>query len=188
MTTYDFGPTVLPGKPPFSTDDLLQFPDDGNRYELCNGSLLVSPPHTVRHQVTLKNALFVLEDAATNDLVTLMQVGFRASDADCYIPDFVVMPRDAAFSTEPMASPHHILLIGEIVSQATSKQDRGLKPLAYAEAGVPTYWRVEPDEGPTLYVYELDGGAYKPPTAHKAGTVAKLTKPFPVSLDPAQLL
>ncbi|TYB58041.1 Uma2 family endonuclease [Nonomuraea sp. PA05] len=98
------------------------------------------------------------------------------------------MPKEAAFSTEPMASPHHILLIGEIVSQTTSKQDRGLKPLAYAEAGVPTYWRIEPDEGPTLYVYELNGGKYKPPTAYKAGTVAKLTKPFPVSLDPAQLL
>lgn len=35
--------TVLPGAPPFTVDDLLKFPDDGNRYELFNGSLVVSP-------------------------------------------------------------------------------------------------------------------------------------------------
>ncbi|MFC7588440.1 hypothetical protein ACFQYP_35580 [Nonomuraea antimicrobica] len=38
--------TVLPGRPPFTVDDLLNFPDDGNRYELFNGSLLVSPSPT----------------------------------------------------------------------------------------------------------------------------------------------
>ncbi|WP_345400667.1 hypothetical protein [Nonomuraea salmonea] len=31
---------------PFTVDDLLEIPDDGFRYELFNGSLLVSPaPH-----------------------------------------------------------------------------------------------------------------------------------------------
>ncbi|GAA2884376.1 Uma2 family endonuclease [Nonomuraea rubra] len=188
VSAYNFGPTILPGKPPFTVDDLFGFPDDGNRYELCDGSLLVSPPHTVRHQVALKNALFILDDAATHDLAALMQVNFRASDTDCYIPDLVVMPRNAAFSTELMISPHDILLIGEIVGHTTSKQDKGLKPVAHAEAGIPTYWRIEPDEGPTLYVYQLHGDVYGPPTAYQAGTTAKLTAPFPVSFDPAQFL
>ncbi|MEZ7126952.1 Uma2 family endonuclease [Nonomuraea sp. AD125B] len=59
------------------------------------------------------------------------------------------------------------------------------KALAYAQARIPVYWRVEPDEGPALYVYELDGDAYGPPAVYRAGSVAELSRPFPLAVDPA---
>ncbi|MFC5823966.1 Uma2 family endonuclease [Nonomuraea insulae] len=180
--------TVLPGKPPYTIDDLLEFPDDGNRYELCNGSLLVSSAPAILHQVAITNALGILQRAAPRNLLTLTYVNFRVSDKDYYIPDLVVVPRSAALTRGLMFSPRDMLLAGEVVSPSTRKQDKGLKPLAYAEAGVPIYWRLELDEGPTLYVYELNGDSYDPPTAYKAGAVAELTKPFPLSFDPADLL
>ncbi|GAA1703530.1 hypothetical protein [Nonomuraea bangladeshensis] len=43
------------------------------------------------------------------------------------------------------------------------------KALGYAQARVPVYWRVEPDEGPALYVYELDGDAYDRPPCTRPG-------------------
>ncbi|WP_165959774.1 hypothetical protein [Nonomuraea longispora] len=33
----------------------------------------------------------------------------------------------------------------------------GLKSLVYAKAGIPTYWRIEFADEPTLCVYELNG-------------------------------
>ena len=35
---------------PVSYEDLLQLPDDGNRYEIIDGVLYVSPPPSRRHQ------------------------------------------------------------------------------------------------------------------------------------------
>ncbi|NJP95810.1 Uma2 family endonuclease [Nonomuraea sp. FMUSA5-5] len=176
------------GDPPFTVDDLLKFPEDGNRYELFDGNLLVSSAPTILHQVAITNAMHVLLNAAPRELLTLTNVNFRVSDKDYYIPDLVVVPRSAALRGGLMFSPRDMLLAGEVVSPSTQKQDKSLKAVAYAEAGVPAYWRFELNEGPTLYVYELNGDSYDPPTAYKAGTTARLTWPFPVRFDPAQLL
>ncbi len=54
--------TVLPGVPPFTVDDLLKFPDDGNRYELFNGSLLVSPAPTSLHQRAIFRLQRILDE------------------------------------------------------------------------------------------------------------------------------
>ncbi|NBE97373.1 hypothetical protein FE391_30060 [Nonomuraea sp. KC401] len=64
----------------------------------------------------------------------------------------------------------------------------GLKSLVYAKAGIPTCWRIELADEPTLCVYELNGDTYDPPAAYKAGDVAHLTTPFPIGFDPAVLV
>ncbi|MEQ4719578.1 Uma2 family endonuclease [Nonomuraea sp. B19D2] len=177
---------VLP-LPPYTVDDLLKLPDDGNRYELFNGSLLVSPAPTKLHQLAITRLLFILGDAAPSELVALSTVNLRVTDKDFYIPDLVVVPEEAMHTDPLMFSPEEIILAVEVVSPSTKMRDRGLKAAAYAAAGIPGYWRVESEEGPTLYAYELNGDSYDPPTAYKAGEVANLTVPFPVSFDPADL-
>ncbi|MET7465815.1 Uma2 family endonuclease [Nonomuraea sp. NPDC005501] len=182
------GSTVLPGVPPFTVDDLLTFPDDGNRYELFTGSLLVSPVPTPLHQRVTGRICIILGAAAPLELELLQTVTLRGSDVDLWIPDVVVVPAAATESVGLMFSPHDVRLAVEVVSPSSRAQDRLLKAGAYAAAGIPLYWRVETDEGPTIYVHELDGTTYRPPVAHKAGTVAELHAPFPVSFDPADLL
>ncbi|MEV0995969.1 Uma2 family endonuclease [Nonomuraea sp. NPDC050202] len=178
----------LPSGRPFTIDDLLELPDDGNRYELFNGSLLVSPSPTILHQLAISNVMFILQAAAPPDLVTLTAINLRVSDKDYYIPDVVIVPRSSVRIRQLMFTPQDMLLAVEIGSPSTRLRDEDLKAKVYAKAGIPTYWRIELDEGPVLYVHELNGDTYGPPTAYKAGTVAKLAKPFPVSFDPAQLL
>ncbi|MFB9629127.1 Uma2 family endonuclease [Nonomuraea helvata] len=174
---------VLPA-PPCTVDDLLKLPDDGTRYELFNGSLLVSPSPASPHQRAIYRLQCILDHAAPSELEPLSTVNLRVTDKDYYIPDLVVVPADTA---QLMFSPEEITLAVEVVSPSTKMIDKVLKATAYSAAGIPIYWRIELDEGPTLYVYELNGDSYDPPTAYKAGAVANLTVPFPVSFDPAEL-
>ncbi|MFC4119242.1 Uma2 family endonuclease [Nonomuraea zeae] len=180
--------TVLPGAPPFTVDDLLKFPDDGNRYELINGSLVVSPAPTPLHQRVIFRLQRILDDAAPPELEALSTVNVRHSDKDFYIPDLVVVPEALSESVGLMFAPGNLLLAVEVVSPSTKTHDRATKTAAYAAAGIPVYWRVEPDEGLTLHIYELDGDVYQEPTAYKAGTTVSLSSPYPVSFDPADLI
>ncbi|MDF2712852.1 MAG: Uma2 family endonuclease [Nonomuraea muscovyensis] len=182
------GRTVLPGVPPFTVDDLLKFPDDGNRYELFNGSLLVSPAPTPLHQLAITELLYALRRASPPDLAPLTTVNLRVSDKDYYIPDIVVVPKASVESVPLMFSPSDIRLAIEVVSPSTQGRDRALKANAYAAVGIPSYWRIELAEGPALHVYELDGKAYGPPVAYKAGTVVTLQQPYTISFDPADLI
>jgi Uma2 family endonuclease len=181
-------PAKIPfGKPEYTVDDLLEFPDDGNRYELFNGSLLVSPAPIGLHQLVIANASRIIQAIAPPHLVALTTVNLLVTSKDYYIPDIVVVPRSVAKTVGLMFSPRDILLAVEVGNPSTRMRDEALKALAYARAGIPTYWRIEPEEGPALYVYELNGDTYDPPAVYKAGAVANLTAPFPIGFDPAEL-
>lgn len=180
--------TVLQGEPPFTVDDLLKFPDDGNRYELFNGSLLVSPSPIPLHQRAIARLLRILEDAAPSEFEPLPEVNLRVSPRDFFIPDLVVVLTEIVSQTELMFGPEDILLAVEKVSPSTQARDRHLKKAAYAAAGIPLYWRIELSEGPSLYVHELAGDEYKPAEKHEAGETATLLVPFEVGFDPAALL
>ncbi|MBE1561738.1 Uma2 family endonuclease [Nonomuraea africana] len=180
--------TVLPGEPPFTVDDLLKFPDDGNRYELFNGSLLVSPAPLPLHQRVIRRLELILDVAAPDALEPLSTVNLRVDDRNYYIPDLVVVPTESVETAGLMFRPAEVLLAVEVVSPSTQARDRALKREAYAAAGIPVYWRIELSEGPTLYTYQLDKDAYEAPVIHKAGELATLATPFEVSFDPAELV
>ncbi|MEV4472974.1 Uma2 family endonuclease [Nonomuraea salmonea] len=172
---------------PFTVDDLLEIPDDGFRYELFNGSLLVSPAPTPVHQDIIFALQMILHAAKPAHLKVLSTVNVRASDSDFYIPDLVVVPKVAAKSVRLMFRPEDVLLAVEVVSPGTAAVDRNLKNAAFAAAGIPAHWRLEPGQGPALHVYELDGDSYAEPVVFRAGARADLSEPFPVSFDPGDL-
>jgi Uma2 family endonuclease len=51
-----------------------------------------------------------------------------------------------------------VALAIEIVSKGSERIDRWLKPVEYAEAGIPLFWRVEPDD--IVIQFRLDGSRY----------------------------
>jgi hypothetical protein len=63
--------SVLPHGRPFTVDDLEGMPDDGNRYELIDGMLHVSPCPVPRHQVVL-GELFVRLHAGCPKVMLVM--------------------------------------------------------------------------------------------------------------------
>jgi Uma2 family endonuclease len=65
MTIAEAWPTTSRA---FTVDDLDQTPDDGRRYELVDGVLIVSPAPTVPHQVVLSELAVQLHHACPPDL------------------------------------------------------------------------------------------------------------------------
>jgi Uma2 family endonuclease len=82
------------------------------------------------------------------------------------------------------------LLAVEVVSPSSVSMDRLLKPARYAEAGIPSYWRVEGANGDALSiaVYDLDGNHYRETAVIHAGEQVEVDRPFRVTLAPAQLV
>ena len=75
----------------------------------------------------------------------------------------------------------------EVVSPSTVSIDRAVQPVLYAEAGIPVYWRVELHGTPRIVASSLSRGRYVTRTTLDAGTVGRITRPFPLELDPADL-
>lgn len=53
---------VVPESRRYSVAEVLEFPDDGNRYEVVQGELLVTPAPRTRHQVIVARLLHRLND------------------------------------------------------------------------------------------------------------------------------
>ncbi|MFC0861312.1 Uma2 family endonuclease [Sphaerimonospora cavernae] len=169
---------------------------DGSRYELINGSLIVSPAPLPRHQLIGDNLRSVLQDAVPEDLVAITAVGLLLDGRPGVIPDVTVVERQPIRDGATVARPDWVRLAVEIVSKSTTAMDRMVKPAKYAEAGIPYFWRVEMspfrgqagDRLPVVFTYRLDeDGQYQLTHRIGAGASIVLTEPFKVTVDPAAL-
>lgn len=170
---------------PLTYDDLQGFASDGHRYELIDGTLLVTPAPEVPHQVIVL-ALYRLLWAARVPGTTVLTapVDWVPEPRTVLEPDVLVVRRDDARGKFLTATP---LLVVEVLSPSTAAQDRGSKRLKYEELGVPAYWLVDP-AGPTLTALHLEAGRYAE-VARVTGTERyDATVPYAVSVVPSALL
>ena len=143
---------------PLTYDQVQLFPDNGKRYELVEGVLLVTPAPDAEHQSIVMNLSFVLKAAAGDEhFVVPGPFDVFISEVTYFEPD-VVVALDA--DVGPARLERTPLLLVEVASRTTRLIDLGTKRLAYEAAGVPEYWLVDPDE-PSLTVLRLVGGSYE---------------------------
>ncbi|MFF0306407.1 Uma2 family endonuclease [Streptosporangium sp. NPDC004379] len=170
--------------------------DDGSRYELIDGSLIVSPAPPFRHQRLGDRLQTYLESVAPEDMVAVTATGLILDRKPGVIPDVMLVEKKPFSEGAEVAQPEWVHLVVEIVSRSTTATDRRLKPSKYAEAGIPHFWRIEmlPFQGqgnerlPIVFTYELDeDGGYRLVHRVAAGGVAELTEPCKLTLDPAGL-
>lgn len=175
----------LPWGAVLTEDDLASMPDDGHRYELLDGTLLVTPAPSFGHQ-TCVTSLLVLFHAARQPGQTVLVAPFdvRLSRITVLEPDLLVARRSDITPARLEAPP---LLAVEVLSPSTRSIDLGAKRLAYEAAGVPAYWLVDPD-GPSLTVLELDAGRYVERATVTGDEPFPATFPFAVTVVPARLL
>jgi Uma2 family endonuclease len=180
-------PSVLPHGRPFTVDDLEGFPDDGNRYELIDGMLYVSPAPVPRHQLVLGELFFLLRTVCPPGLLAMFApMDVQPDRSNSLQPDVLVTrPTDFGPKNLPVAP----LLAVEVLSPSTRLYDLNTKRFAYEKMGVASYWVVDPTDPGSLTAFELDGeGCYRQ-VAYVEGDEAFATeRPFPVAVVPAGLL
>lgn len=153
--------TIEQHEGPWRFEDLVDLPDDGHRYEVVDGALVVSPPPSQRHQwigAELMRQL-VLQCPPSWRVVYEFAIPLGT---DGRVPDLAVVDARAPVGPGPPypVGPEHVGLVVEVVSASSRKTDRFAKPGEYAEAGIPLFWRVETDPGLLLLAHRLAGQAY----------------------------
>lgn len=184
MTAMPDMPEDMRGRP-YTVDDLEGMPDDGRRYELIDGMLVVSPAPGPAHQKAVGILVARLVVACPGDMhVFPAPFSVRTSRSTELQPD-VVVARDEDVVDRLLAPP---VLVVEVLSPSTRLYDISTKKVAYERMGVASYWIIDPRE-PRMTVFELDdlGRYYR--TAEVDGDDAfDAVRPFPVRVVPSELL
>lgn len=153
------------------------------RIEIVDGSIIVSPSATPRHNRISWMLASALHAAAPAPWQVTTDVDLRLSDVPLHNrrPDVLVFQGDP---DELPVRPHQVLLAVEIMSKGSVIADRLDKPAEYASASIPHYWRIEQkDAGLVAYTYALDA-ANKTYIATGSHTNAlKAERPFSITLD-----
>lgn len=179
------GVTTLPRGRAYTRADLDTMPDDGHRYEIVDGTLVVTPAPSPRHQVVVVNLVLALSPACADELRVLTAPLDVALATDTVLqPDVLVARRSDLTERDLPTAP---VLAIEVLSPSTRRVDLTLKRSRYEAAGCPSYWVVDPDQ-PSVTVWELREESYVE-VAHVAGDeLLEVARPFPVVLTAAQLL
>jgi len=129
----------------YTVDEVLAFPDDGNRYELVHGELFVTPSPNQPHQGALGELYYLLRTYLTPfkdyGRAFFAPADIIWSNEDYVQPDLFVVP--AKEVTGNWRDCQNLLLAVEVVSPSSARADRVKKRQLYQERGVATYWVVD---------------------------------------------
>ena len=132
----------------WTREEVLALPDDGNRYELIDGELLVSPSPRRVHQLALTALFRRLDPFLTRHrLGTILMAPADLDFGRGYVvqPDLFVIPEIDPRKVLDWPDDGVPSFIAEILSPSTSRGDRKVKRPAYQRAGVGEYWIVDLD-------------------------------------------
>jgi Uma2 family endonuclease len=170
----------------FTVDDLDRMPDDGRRYELVDGVLIVSPAPQVPHQLVLAELIVLLHGACPPGLYVVPGPGARMSVDTELIPDLVVIRQDQLSAPRVTRPP---LLAVEIQSPSTALFDLNTKKAVYERFSIESYWIVAPDvDQPELIAFEFRDGRYEQVAHVSGGKPFRAQRPFPVEIVPSRLV
>jgi Uma2 family endonuclease len=177
---------------PLTVADLGAFPDDGHRYELIDGVLVVSPaPSPVHQRVVLRLAMILTAGTPSDHEVFVAPLAVHpepgpASAQRIELQPDVLVGADAVLTNRDVAGAP--LLAVEVLSPSTQLFDRNLKKAAYERMATPHFWLIDPDT-PELDAYSLDEtGSYRL-VAHVTGEeVFRAEQPFLIEIRPTDLV
>jgi Uma2 family endonuclease len=170
MTTLDILPAVIPAVhvsgPPqgrWTYADYAALPDDGNRYEIIDGVLFMTPAPGTGHQSVsnlIATLLTIHVQFAGLGRVFAAPIDVELAPGSVVQPDVLVVLNANLGSITPSRIVGAPDLIVEIASPSTAGYDRREKQDAYAQAGVREYWIVDPS-AQTVELLTLAGQVYQ---------------------------
>ncbi|WP_193789980.1 Uma2 family endonuclease [Streptomonospora alba] len=187
MAVMSIGETD-PHPRPLTVEDLERMPEDGNRYELVDGRLEVSPSPTSPHSLIDTRLSHVLTGWAPEEFIVLSGPGvnFNADHTHHRIPDLAVI-RDEDYEAPYLTRPP--LLAVEIVSPSSVFRDHHTKRVEYAKFGIESYWIISPDaEEPGVLELRLKDGQYREASQVFGEAEFETDAPFPAAFVPHWLM
>lgn len=165
--------------PRYTVDDLERFPDDGNRYELLDGVLLVTPAPRFAHQVIATRVVVQLSNALA-DKARAIVVGpgaIVAPPGTQLQPDVLVCQARFGAELKWADITEHFLAV-EILSHSSRIYDRDFKRAAYFALGVQQVWLVDIADrsidvwtAPDAHVVEREVVRWRVPTSDVVVTI-----------------
>ena len=177
--------TTLPRGGGFTRKDLEAMPDDGRRYELIDGALIVTPAPSRLHQRASLRLAVMLHAHCPEDLEVLTAPFDVILDGDSVLqPDLLVGRRSDVTDRDLPAAP---LLAVEIESPSSRRIDLHLKRARFEAAGCTSYWVVDPDQ-PSITVWELQESRYVVTARAQGDEEVTVGEPFEVTIRPSDLV
>jgi Uma2 family endonuclease len=132
----------------WTVERALALPEDGNRYEVLDGELFVTPAPTWGHQSVIGALHPVLRSYVMEQRLGWLML----SPADIVFstrrlvqPDIFVVPWREGGPPNAWTEVRSLLLAIEVLSPSTARADRHRKRLIYQSEGVQEYWIVDGD-------------------------------------------
>ena len=135
--------TPAPRTRPWTRADLARLPDDGNRYEVLGGALLVTPQARFGHQEVAMRLLVALREYCERYGVgVVVGPGAVPHGKSELQPDIQVIPGPVRLRAKWTQLPRPILIV-EVLSESTRARDLGIKREAYLKWGIAECWAVD---------------------------------------------
>jgi len=161
--------------------DYLQLPDDGQRYEIIEGELYVSPAPNTKHQRVTGRLFRVLADhSEALDLgeVFVAPYDLKLGDPSIVQPDILYISWARQGIVTRLNAQGAPDLVVEVISPSSTRTDLEIKRDLYAKYGVPHYWVAHPEQE-WVRAYELGADGQYELVAEGLGDMTFTAPPFP---------
>ena len=169
----------------WTVESLETLPDNGLRYEILDGTLIVSPSPTPRHQRAIVRLLLLLNAACPTDHeVFVAPLDWQPDRRTSLEPDLLVVRKDRIGAKNITQTPTLVL---EVLCPGTARIDRMIKFSRYAEGGIGQYWIVDPAV-PSVEVYDLVEDGYAMVASGSGTESVTVVGPLTVTVVPEDLV
>jgi Uma2 family endonuclease len=171
-----------------SVEEFAALPEDNStRVELQEGLRVASPRPAFGHMAVLTALVTRLHPQLPDDLIVVSEidVDLELPTPFVRIPDLVVVHSRAA-GKPGIVKASDVLLAVEVISPNSIRTDSVIKPMEYAEAGIPNLWLIDPNRPVTATVFSLVDGQYE--ESQRAEHTLTVDEPCRLDIDITTLL
>lgn len=151
MPSPDAEPSLMGMPQPadrWTAELVRSLPEDGQRYELISGILVVTPAPRWTHQrvvAALHLRLHEWLEAHPELEVVFSPADIALGEDEILQPDLFVVRNRPGQPAREWSDVRELALVIEVLSPSTAHYDHHLKRKRYQRAGVPEYWIVDGD-------------------------------------------
>jgi Uma2 family endonuclease len=173
-----------PPPPPFTYEDYVGLPDDGNRHEILEGEHNVTPAPSPSHQVVVVRLLHYFQLQVSSGFVYTAPIDVLLTPSTVVQPDVCYLGEEKLSLVTRRGIEGAPDIVVEVLSPSSARVDEGAKRRIYAKYGVGEYWLVDTERGAVrVFAWSEAGSVW---AAERLLTARdRLTSPLAPGLDVA---